>query len=472
MSDLTANIGLTRVCGQRDLAIAKMDEAAELIARGHALAEEAREIGLTAADGKVFRLTDRAGSPDYRRLFQGFDAEASASMFRKATDAAIWTHLLYATGMNRIMDTTALQKFNDQLMSDPAPVTEDNVLATLEGLHEDRHLIFARGLARVFSDLDSRFKSHDAFKIGSRIILTRIFDEHGSWNYHMNAKQKLADVERVLAVLDGREPEGGMLQAQMDEDRGNRYCPRQSVTESRYLKIRCFKNGNAHLWFTRPDLTEKANLVLADYYGEVLPDAVGPDETFEEATSKGTALSKDLQFYETPQKVVTKLMERLYIPEGGRILEPSAGEGAIARELVHQFPENPVVAVEVDPSRAAQCREIDGVWVVERNFLKYHPGSEGLFDAVVMNPPFYGTHWMQHVVHAASMLKSYGELRAVLPVTAQIGDSKKHREFRKWALKHSRYGRVQWTELPAESFASSGTRVNTVILTLTKDAGK
>jgi hypothetical protein len=464
---LTQNIGLTRICGQRDLAIAKMSEAAGLIARGHELADEARDIARAAADGRVFRLNDRAGDPDYRRLFRSFDAEKSATVFTHATDAAIWAHLLDATGMRKLMDVTALNAFHAQLMESPAPVTEDNVTATLEGFHEDRGLIFSRGLATVFSNLDRRFKSHDAFKIGARIILDRVFDGYGSWNYHTNAREKLADVERVLAVLDGQEPQGGELQAAVDADRPG-YRPRQSTTESRYLKIRVFKNGNAHLWFTRPDLVKKANLVLADYYGEVLPDAVGPEETFEQAVSKSTALSKDLQFYATPEAVVAELLKGLYVPHGGVVLEPSAGEGAICRGVRKKFPTARIIAVEVDPARAAVLRDIDGVWVYERNFLT--PTQPAIHaDAVLMNPPFYGTHWMQHVTHAFSLLKPGGELRAVLPVTAQIGESAKHKAFRKWAEQHKhRTGSRLFRSLPPSSFASSGTRINTVILTLHK----
>ena len=214
------------------------------------------------------------------------------------------------------------------------------------------------------------------------------------------------------------------------------------------------------------NLVEKANLVLAEYYGEVLPDAVGPDETFEQAVSKCTALSKDLQFYATPPAVVGKLLADLYVPKGGRVLEPSAGEGAICRGLLDRF-ECSITAAEVDPTRAAALRRIDGLWVCQENFLTMQRAE--VFDAVVMNPPFYGTHWMQHVTHAFSMLRPGGCLRAVLPVTAEIGDSKKHVAFRKWATERiDGYGRLYFTSMPSEAFASSGTRINTVILSLKK----
>jgi tRNA1(Val) A37 N6-methylase TrmN6 len=89
------------------------------------------------------------------------------------------------------------------------------------------------------------------------------------------------------------------------------------------------------------------------------------------------------------------------------------------------------------------------------------------FDLVVMNPPFHGTHFMDHVRKAFDHLKPGGRLRAVLPASAEVNESAKHQAFRAWALKHKDTWRM-WTELPPESFASSGTNVQTVILELKK----
>jgi len=463
MSDLTSDVAVTRICGQRDLALSKIAEAISLMEQGHALALSARETAVRAADGSTFSLLDRSQDAAFRRLLQGLDGEASAEVFRKHTDACIWQYLIKATGMEELMDAHARNEFFKQLQTDVPEVNEENIIATLEALHGDAGLIFARGLARTFADLDKRFKSHDAFRLGSRIIITRCFNEYGSWDYYAEKARTIADVERVLAKLDGKAPQPGELKTAIDESRAGHYGPRQGVVETRYLKIRTFMNGNAHLWFTRPDLTKKANLVLADYYGEVLPDAV-PKESDNLGPKPGLP-AKDLAFYSTPDAVVGRLLGNLHLPKGARVLEPSAGTGDIVRPLMALGYR--VDAIEIDPGRVSALRHHRGLTVYAGNFLQMPARSE--YDAVVMNPPFSGVHWIQHVVHAFDWLAPNGVLLAILPVTAEIGDSAKHKAFRKWAKeRYAGHGSLYFTSLPPESFASSGTRINTVILELHK----
>lgn len=461
-----ADIPVTRICGQRDAAIRKMTEAVETIARGHALAEEARQLADEAAAGARFHLVDRGLDSNYRRLFEAFDAGASRDVFRRHTDASVWMHLSQFTGLEHLMDATAREDFTRDLAGEVPEVNEANLHATLAGVRGDAQLIFQRGLARAFSDLDRRFKSHDAFKLGARIVLTRVFDEWGSFSWSSPSRGAIQDVERVLAILDGELPQPGELFAAIERSReGSRLGralnlgARQGTAETRYLRIRSFKNGNAHLWFTRDDLVEKANRVLADYYGEVLPDATPRDDG---AVPKSGLPAKDLSFYATPPAVVEALLRELPIEDGSSVLEPSAGEGAIAGELVRRG--YAVDAVEIEPSRVERLCAIRGLRVLPGNFLRMPRRPE--YDAVLMNPPFYGTHWMEHVVHAHGFLRPGGVLRTVLPATAEVGESSAHEQFRAWATERSEYGRLRFRELPAESFAASGTRINTVTLEL------
>lgn len=452
------DVPIVRICGQRDAAMARMLEAVELIRRGHELAGEAHAQAVAAANGTAFALVDRSQDAAYRRLFHDFEPAASLDAWRKHADASIWMHLLRVAGIEHLMDATAREEFFKQLSADVPEVTEQNVAATLDGLRGDARLIFQRGLARVFTALDKRFRSHDAFRLGARVVLTHVFDGCGSWNYYSQTRAMIADVERVLALLDGQAPKPGELRDAIDASRQG-WGPRQGVVETPYLRIRTFKNGNAHLWFTRDDLVERANQVLADYYGAVLPDAAPRDV---DVRSKAGLPALNLSFYPTPGPVVDVLLHDLYIGAKPRVLEPSAGTGAIAAPMVARGWQ--VEAVEIDPARVAALGRIRGLRVLPGNFLQMPPRPE--FDAVLMNPPFYGTHWMEHVVHAFDWLKPGGVLRAVLPATAEIAETPKHDEFREWATARSPYGRLRFRELPAESFAASGTRISTVVLEL------
>jgi len=460
---LTRDVGVTRICWLRDAAIYKMTNAIAWIERGHAEAAEAAELASQAASGRRFTVVDYCQTAPYRRLFEPFDAAGSLAAFQADADASIWMHLLSATGLERLMDATTRAEFVRQLSSDVPPCTEDNLSATFEALHRDAGLIFQRGLAVAFTGLDPRFKSHDAFRFEDRVIFTHVFDEYGHLNWNSHAMDKIVDVERVLAVLDKAQAQGGELRELVRAARDRT----GTAIESRYFRIRGYKNGNAHLWFTRHDLVDAANRVLADYYGAVLPDAA-PHDVEQPITGE---LAKSLQFYRTPDAAAERLIDGLYVPEGGHILEPSAGDGALVAKLLARFPTCTIDAVEVDAERARSLGRFGPrVRVLPANFLRLPVRAE--YHAVVMNPPFSGTHWMDHVRHAYGFLRA-GYLRAILPATAEVGRSAAHDAFRAWLAARQdawRSESARFYALPPESFAESGTRVQTVTVELVRRA--
>ena len=482
MTDLIPRTTITEVVAHRDAAIDTMRRAVDLMAEARRLADEADRHAQLAHGAATFTLHDRSRSDAYRRLFEDIDAEASLATFRQQVDARVWVNLLALTGVGTLMDRTEKEKLDQQLAEDAVPVTEDNVWSTLEGWVQNGGLMFRRGLAKAFSALDRRFKSHDGFKIGGRIVLTHVFDCWGSWSYGNRMRDVIIDVERVFLVLDKDKPapevgedgkpipRPGLLDL-IDADRGRGFNARQSLTESPYFRIRTFKNGNAHLWFTRDDLVEQANRVLADYYGAVLPDSVPADVTAEDIRRRSTALCRDLAFYPTPSAVVDRhLLQNICIDETSRVLEPSAGDGAIVRVLLSHRAR--VDAVEVDPGRVAQLRLIERtnprLTVQHANFLQ--TAARPVYTHVVMNPPFNGTHYMQHVMHAFDFLAPGGTLVAVLPATVEFGESRAHDAFRAWmdARKGSAW-RLTYHDLPEETFAASGTRINTCYVILGRD---
>lgn len=468
---------VTEIVAQRDAALAKVSEALTHIASAAEAMRAANTYANGAHQGRRFHGLDRTSSVHFQRLDVPAEvsAEASLEAYRQHLDAAVWTHLMERTGMEALMDRQAKDEFYQGLCASVPPVTEDNIWHTLSGLAGDATLIFQRGLARAFIALDRRFRSHDAFKLGDRVILTNVFDAWGAFNIHTRMRETITDLERVFLVLDNERDTGaplavGSLVQQIGRDRGYGMDPRQSVTESRYFRVRGFKNGNAHLWFTRDDLVQKANETLADYYGSVLPDAV-PEDVSGDAV-RSYALSTDLAFYPTPPAVITAMLRNTYIERDARVLEPSAGDGAIVREVLKTGAR--VDAVEVHPTRVAALRGIQRnhpngarLNVQEANFL--HVPAAPIYDYVVMNPPFCGTHWMAHVRHAFDFLKPGGMLHAVLPVSAELGTSAKHEAFRAWAATlRMRYAGSPFSDLPAESFAPSGTRVSTVVFCVGK----
>src|SRR5690606_14560576 len=114
-------------------------------------------------------------------------------------------------------------------------------------------------------------RSHDGFKIGSRVVLDNALSWYGSWNYHQQRQRDLRDIERAFYTLDGKQqPEQyagiiGKIDAARREKRSNAV-----YVEDEYFRVRCFQNCNIHLYFQRDDLLRQVNKLLAEYYGEVL----------------------------------------------------------------------------------------------------------------------------------------------------------------------------------------------------------
>ena len=217
--------------------------------------------------------------------------------------------------------------------------------------------------------------------------------------------------------------------------------------------LKRFQNGNGHLFFG-PEALRDINMALAEYYGDVLPDC---PEDRPAKTRTGTAVSKDLQFYRTPAAVVDRLLWDDNWT-GKRVLEPSCGDGAILDGL-RKAGAN-AFGIEVDAGRAEACHA-KGHKVMRWNFLEVQPNASTKmadFDAVVMNPPFYGRHYAQHVRHALRFLKPGGLLLAILPITAR------HDHGELDDLK------PRWTDLPVGSFSASGTNINTVIARIRRAA--
>ena len=463
---LVAPLHIRSICAARDKALTLARQAADQLNAAYSVMGEADEAARAAHRGFRGHRSDVAEEKALKRLNRGrFDADESIEAFRFELDAGIWTRLIEETQIDQLMDFTERRDFEEALRRDVPPATAENIFATMERLTGDADLIFKRGIARCFAKLDPAFKSHDCFKIGKRMIFTSAFSECGSLHWARELRDTLNDVERVFSRLDGR-PSWGSIVHELDVARRGAYGPRQTETDTGYFKARGFMNGNLHLWI-RPEckpLLDKVNRLLADYYGEVLPDAAARDEKPQEFKVASTAVAKDLAFYPTPGAVADLALRELYVRPGMRVLEPSAGVGGLVKPMLAKGAQ--VDAIEIHPDRAAALEAIahPGLRVRCANFLNVAP--EPIYDAVVMNPPFEGTHCLDHVRHAYDFLGQDGVLIAILPASAQVGSTGKHERFQAWAeSKRPRYGRM-WTDLPPESFASLGVRINTVILEL------
>ncbi|MEQ9153494.1 MAG: DUF4942 domain-containing protein [Bauldia litoralis] len=342
------------------------------------------------------------------------------------------------------------------------------IYATLQRFAADSGMIFRRGIAAAFSELDRRFRSHDGFKVGSRVILDRAFDDSGHWNFYTRKRDVLIDIERTFYVLDDeRQPSYGGVVHAIDNARRGSWGARQIEVECRYFRVRIFQNGNMHLWFTRRDLVEQVNKLLAEHYGEVIGDGRANDES--DLFRHKTTPARRWGFFPTPDDTADTIVADGYLyraPDKAplRVLEPSAGTGQLARRCVEKSAI--VDCVEVQPELADQLRA-EGIYhrVVCADFLAMTPDPAQLYDRIIMNPPFDLERDVDHVVHALDFLASDGLLVAIMSAGTEFRETRKVTHFR--ALMNRLNAR--WRDLPAGSFASVGTYVNTLYVSAWKN---
>lgn len=193
------------------------------------------------------------------------------------------------------------------------------------------------------------------------------------------------------------------------------------------------------------------------------------EDAIEEGAFRGL---KDMyQWFATPPEVAECLVDALSIPTSGSflLLEPSAGDGAILRELSAHAGVLRVVANEIDPRHEAPLNAAMQLFpeahVIWGDFLHQVPSTPPIFDFVVMNPPFSGGRAVAHVNHAMNFLRPGGRLAAVVPSGVQFRQDKAHTALRNRVLASG----GSLTPLPSDSFRSVGTGVETMALTYTRE---
>lgn len=472
MGALVPRATVSAIVAQRDRALALYADAHDAIQAASDAVMAARSAAIQAAPGQDTRYNylSREERSTFLRTITVPERSEYLSDARRLTDTDVWAKIISFTDIERLMDKTAKDDFTRQLREDPPEVTEENVYATLQQLAMDADLIFQRGIAEVFSNLDRRFRSHDGFKIGSRVILSNALNEWGGWSYHRNHRDTLQDIERTFFVLDGKVPPascGGIVGA-VEAERNARRGPHQSEVESEFFRIRCFKNGNAHVWFLRDDLVKKVNRLLAEYYGEVIGD--GQTDDTEEVFSVKTTPARYYGFYPTPDAAAAQVIDAASLYHCGgetplRVLEPSAGTGNLAKLCATKGAS--VDCIEVQPHLASELRASRMYRTVTcGDFLAIEPAP--IYDRIIMNPPFDRERDIDHVLHALRFLKPEGLLVAIMSAGTELRETRKATRFRDVTAKLG----GKFRDLPARSFASVGTNVNTVYLRVYADGRK
>lgn len=274
MTSIVRKDSIEELCGHRDAALALYAQAFDLF-------KAARAAHARACVG--YPHISAAVTDPFRFIRAEDHGERYAKEVRPHLDRDMWRALLINTKLGSLMDEQERKSF-DKGLENPPEISADTVFATLSRLAADGDLIFRRGLVEAFRNLSSDYRSHDGFKIGPRMVVRRVVDvqgfnsgkgTRGLWvRLSIYGEQRLQDVDRVLHILDGKQPPErlqGICQAMREALLPNQGIG-DGIAETPYLRVRYFQNGNGHLWILRDDLREKANRLIAEHYGAALGD--------------------------------------------------------------------------------------------------------------------------------------------------------------------------------------------------------
>lgn len=171
---------------------------------------------------------------------------------------------------------------------------------------------------------------------------------------------------------------------------------------------------------------------------------------------------KKFQVFETPLSIAEACIKDAELGTGGRLLEPSAGRGAIASLAVIECPAHHLI--EIQPE-SVDFLVKEGFNVTCADFLDLTSSDIGTFDRIIMNPPFAKKQDMRHVKHAISeFLEDGGVLVAIMGTGWQHINHKENREFKEF-LDHYEH---EVFEIEANAFKESGTGIATTRLVLHK----
>lgn len=115
----------------------------------------------------------------------------------------------------------------------------------------------------------------------------------------------------------------------------------------------------------------------------------------------------DTQLFVTPDEICCRLVNIAGVVTGDRVLEPSAGTGAILRALLNAVPDAHYECVEMNVALSQHLKTaFPSVAVVCDDFLNFMP--EMAYQRIVMNSPFRNGADVKHIQHARTMLAPGG----------------------------------------------------------------
>lgn len=245
----------------------------------------------------------------------------------------------------------------------------------------------------------------------------------------------------VLAVLDRCRTEADRL-----------YLPQEQLARKLYVRVDQVLQLSGGHWNRR----SRAHVFELDA-GEALEQLL--------MTGEVENAKKDFDAFYTPAWLAAKVVDLASLRLGSRVLEPSAGDGAIAE--VVQRRGYLLYAIDIRQEQVDQMRSLGGLQAECADFLSIDANArfgEFLFDAVVMNPPFSKRQDVRHVAHALTFLRPGGRLVAIM----SAGILYRADTLTAWLREEVYRNGGSIEQLEPGAFKESGTMVNACLVSMTR----
>jgi len=241
----------------------------------------------------------------------------------------------------------------------------------------------------------------------------------------------------------------------------------QNVRLTETLDTKTYKRVNDVL--TRIGGTWKSGKVKA----HVFPPGKNPAALLEEILSTGKKPEKNpLGYFPTQPPTIKLIMDKAkeLLPRfpDCAIAETSAGEGAIADEIIKLLPDSTanLTLIELDEHRCELLsRKYPTSPLIKGDFLK-QPVPETLLDIAIINPPFAvegsPQAYIDHIMRTAEWIREGGSVVAIAPGGFTFSRIKKIAKFREFVKENG-----GWIDLEDGAFKDSGTNVKAVMLWFT-----
>ena len=258
---------LDRLLEDRDRAVDLLIKAVDMIAEANDLTPD--PDGRDDTRGTKTGLASELRSPVWHSIENQDSRESLVKDCMAHFDRKAWTMLLNRSQMAELMSHRDKDAYYQQLQNKPPELNRESVHGTFIALFGSRNETWRRGVVELFASLSGNYKSHDPFKIGRRLILENALGWSG-WNFYTHANDQVDDLQRVIHVIQGKQPPVG-------DELWSRIIVRErkrgpDMWHAGPVTFKWFKNGSLHIWLQDPGLISRINEIITEHYGATLAD--------------------------------------------------------------------------------------------------------------------------------------------------------------------------------------------------------